>query len=46
MIENENINTINELLQKLIDTYEIEIEHSWLYRYCKKNSIALIKKHD
>ena len=26
--------------------YDIEIEHSWLYRYLKKNSIYLIKKHD
>jgi len=24
--------------------YDIEIEHSWLYRYLKKNSIFLIKK--
>jgi len=27
-------------------TYGIEIEHSWLYRYLKKNSIYLIKKQD
>ncbi len=26
--------------------YNIEIEHSWLYRYLKKNSIYLIKKQD
>jgi transposase len=44
IIEKENVGTIKELQSILLERFSFEIEHSWLYRFCKKNSIALIKK--
>lgn len=38
------VNTIAELQDYLRTDLQLEIEHSWLSRYLKKNSIALIKK--
>jgi transposase len=45
-IRTQNVSTIKHLQSVLLKEYEIEIEHSWLYRYCKKNSICLIKSQD
>lgn len=44
LIEEKTISTIAELQNYISNIYGIEIEHSWLSRYCKKNSIALIKR--
>ena len=43
-IKNESVSTLSELQQYLKLKHSIEIEHSWLSRYLKKNAIALIKK--
>jgi transposase len=45
-IESKNISTIKDLQTLLLDEHKIEVEHSWLFRYCKKNSICLIRSHD
>jgi transposase len=44
-IANNGVSTINELRAMLAHSYGLKIEHSWLYRYCKKNFIALTRKH-
>ncbi len=46
IISTENVSKIKDLQTLLANQYNIEIEHSWLYRYCKKNSICLIKSRD
>jgi transposase len=38
------INTVSQLRDYLQTNLQIEVEHSWLSRYLKKNCIALIKK--
>ena len=45
-IKTESISKLSELQYYLKSKHSIEIEHSWLSRYLKKNSIALIKKQD
>ena len=45
-IKNNMIDKISQLQDYLLNTHNIFVEQSWLYRYCKKNSIHLIKKHD
>jgi len=45
-IESKNISTIKDLQTILLSEHKIEVEHSWLFRYCKKNSICLIRSHD
>lgn len=41
---NENIvSSIKQLQGYIGDTFGLTVEHSWLFRYCKKNSIALTK---
>ncbi len=45
-IESKNISTIKDLQAILLAEHKIEVEHSWLFRYCKKNSICLIRSHD
>jgi transposase len=45
-IENKNVSKIKDLQAILLAEHKIEIEHSWLFRYCKKNSICLIKSLD
>ena len=45
-IKAEPISKLSELQHYLKTKHSIEIEHSWLSRYCKKNSIALIKRQD
>lgn len=44
-IKENTIATLAELHDWLKSKYEIEIEQSWLFRCCKKNSICLAKKH-
>ena len=46
MIEKECISSIKELGQKIKEKHKIEVESSWLYRYCKKNSIAVIRRQN
>ena len=43
-IERESVSKLSELQHYLHTNHNIDIEHSWLSRYCKKNLIALIKK--
>jgi len=43
-VTEQTISTISELQNYISNKYGFEIEHSWLSRYCKKNSIVLIKK--
>ena len=43
-IKKESVSKLSELQHYLKSKHLIEIEHSWLSRYLKKNSIALIKK--
>ena len=45
-IQTESVSKLSELQYYLKSKHSIEIEHSWLSRYLKKNSIALIKKQD
>lgn len=45
-IKKEPVSKLSELQHYLKTNHGIEIEHSWLSRYCKKNSIALTKKPD
>jgi transposase len=45
LVEEKTISTIAEFQNYISNIFGIEIEHSWLSRYCKKNSIALIKRH-
>jgi transposase len=45
-IKTEMISTIAQLQDFIEKKFAIRIEHSWLSRYCKKNSIALIRKQD
>lgn len=40
------VDRISMLQDYLLKEHDIFVEHSWLYRYCKKNSIRLIKKQD
>lgn len=45
-IKNRNISTLKELQFYIKEEHSIEVEQSWLSRFCKKNSIYLIKKLD
>jgi len=44
LVETKTISTIAEFQNYINNLLGIKIEHSWLSRYCKKNSIALIKR--
>ena len=44
-VKKDSISTLTELQDWINDKYSIELEKSWLFRCCKKNSICLIKKH-
>jgi transposase len=44
LVEENTISTIAEFQNYISNIFGIEIEHSWLSRYCKKNSIALIRR--
>lgn len=43
-IREQSISKLSELQDFLEAEHSITVEHSWLSRYCKKNSIALIKR--
>jgi len=43
-IRENSISKLSELQDFLETNYSIAVEHSWLSRYCKKNSISLIKR--
>ena len=43
-IREHSISKLSELQDFLETNYSIVVEHSWLSRYCKKNSISLIKR--
>jgi transposase len=44
-INSNMISTLAELQAWLKTRYQIEMEKSWLFRCCKKNSICLARKH-
>jgi transposase len=44
--KNENVSTIGQMQGYLLDQYKVEVENSWLFRFCKKNSIFPTKKQD
>jgi transposase len=46
LVKEKTISTIAEFQNYISKLFGIEIEHSWLSRYCKKNSIYLIKRQD
>ncbi len=43
-IKTTSVNTVSQLQNYLRSDLQLEIEHSWLSRYLKKNSIVLTKK--
>jgi transposase len=43
-IKEQSVSKLSDLQYFLETKHSIVIEHSWLSRYCKKNSIALIKR--
>lgn len=45
-IEKENISNITILQSWIESQFGLHVEESWLYRYCKKNSIFPIRKRD
>jgi transposase len=42
----DQVGTLKEIQHFLKSEYDVEIEQSWLSRFCKKNSIFPIKKPD
>ena len=45
-IKENMVDKLSMLQDYLLEEHDILVEHSWLYRYCKKNTIHLIKKQD
>ena len=43
-IKDNTISTLSELQDWIKEKYSLEIEQSWLFRCCKKNSVCLTKK--
>ncbi len=43
-VQENTISTLAELQSFIKEKYSLEIEQSWLFRCCKKNSICLAKK--
>jgi len=37
--EKKSVTTIEELQKEIKEHFELDVEYSWLYRYCKKNGI-------
>lgn len=44
-VEEESISTILQMKTWLKKEHNVEVEESWLFRFCKKNFIFPIKKH-
>ena len=38
------VSSMKELQSYILETFNLSVEHSWLFRYCKKNSITLTKR--
>jgi len=45
-VENKVVPTLSEMKEWLKEKHNVEVEESWLYRFCKKNSIFLTKRQD
>lgn len=45
-VKNENISALSQLQKIIEEKHHLKVEHSWLSRYCKKNSISVIKRQD
>ena len=45
-VKDNMISSLSELQNWIKENYSLEIEQSWLFRCCKKNSIYLTKKQD
>lgn len=45
-VKDNMISSLSELQNWIKKNYSLEIEQSWLFRCCKKNSIYLTKKQD
>lgn len=43
-IKKDNVSSLNEIIDFLKKEHRVSVEHSWLSRFCKKNSIYPIKK--
>ncbi|MBI2436543.1 MAG: hypothetical protein HYV41_02240 [Candidatus Magasanikbacteria bacterium] len=43
-VNSESITSIMQMKTWLTQEYAIEVEPSWLFRFCKKNSVFPIKK--
>jgi len=43
-VKEESVQTIVEIQEWLKETHSVETGHSWLFKFCKKNSICLSKK--
>ena len=44
---NKSVNTIEKLQEEIKERFDIEVEYSWFYRYCKRNGIySNIKNKD
>ena len=46
LTDNEQIPTMTCLQQRIKELYGVEVEDSWLFRWCKKKSICLSKRPD
>jgi transposase len=45
-IKTNSVSKLSELQHYIKVNHSIDVEHSWLSRYCKKNSVALTKRQD
>lgn len=43
-VEDESISTILQMKTWLKEEHKVDVEESWLFRFCKKNSVFPIKK--
>jgi transposase len=46
LTDEEQIPTMTCLQQRIKELYGVEVEESWLFRWCKKKSICLLKRPD
>ena len=44
-IKEKSVRTLSEIQDWLKETHSVEVEYSWLFRFCKKNSIFHSKRH-
>ncbi|MFT4154338.1 helix-turn-helix domain-containing protein [Parafilimonas sp.] len=43
-VDKKIVSSIKELQGYILQKHQLAVEHSWLFRYCKKNSIVLTKR--